>query len=336
MKDTITILSLGAGVQSTTLALAESHGLIEPIDCAIFADTGDEPDEVYEHLERLRGMVRFPIHICRQGPSLGQEFIDHLNGLRPSAAQPPFYVKAPDLNEEEVKRILAEPEPKWEDFKDSIEVTATSIESGETLDLSVSVEEQLFNDAWNEWNLRRSKALNKDTGGMLWRKCTRDWKIVPIRRETRRLMQEQGAKHVRCLIGISTDERQRERESGVKYITNLHPLLDIGWSRKMCEDWLRENYDMKIPKSACVYCPYRSNAGWKWMKQNMPEAFEKACQYDDLMRATQAAPKLNGASVVGKLYVWRGYAPLREANFDNLAGQMDFGFEQECHGMCGY
>lgn len=38
------VLSLGAGVQSTTLALMAAHGEIGPMpDCAIFADTGWEP-----------------------------------------------------------------------------------------------------------------------------------------------------------------------------------------------------------------------------------------------------------------------------------------------------
>lgn len=45
------ILSLGAGVQSTTLALMAAHGEIGAMpDCAIFADTGWEPKAVYEHL----------------------------------------------------------------------------------------------------------------------------------------------------------------------------------------------------------------------------------------------------------------------------------------------
>lgn len=38
------VLSLGAGVQSTTLALMAAHGEFEQMpDCAIFADTGWEP-----------------------------------------------------------------------------------------------------------------------------------------------------------------------------------------------------------------------------------------------------------------------------------------------------
>lgn len=47
------VLSLGAGVQSTTIALLVIDGVLPPIDHAIFADTGWEPAKVYEHLERL-------------------------------------------------------------------------------------------------------------------------------------------------------------------------------------------------------------------------------------------------------------------------------------------
>jgi len=44
-------LSLGASVQSTTMALMAAHGHIGPMpDCAIFADTGWEPKAVYDHL----------------------------------------------------------------------------------------------------------------------------------------------------------------------------------------------------------------------------------------------------------------------------------------------
>ena len=47
------ILSLGAGVQSSTLALMAEHGEIEKPDCAIFADTQSEPEEVMEWLGYL-------------------------------------------------------------------------------------------------------------------------------------------------------------------------------------------------------------------------------------------------------------------------------------------
>jgi hypothetical protein len=64
------IISLGAGVQSTTMALMAAHGEIEPMpDAAIFADTGWEPKAVYDHLRWLMSdtVLPFPVHIAMAG-----------------------------------------------------------------------------------------------------------------------------------------------------------------------------------------------------------------------------------------------------------------------------
>ena len=59
------ILSLGAGVQSSTVLLMSCRGELPKIDCAIFADTGWEPSAVYTHLDWLEGesgKAGIPIH----------------------------------------------------------------------------------------------------------------------------------------------------------------------------------------------------------------------------------------------------------------------------------
>ena len=66
----LTVLSLGAGVQSTTLALMAAHSEITPMpDCAIFADTQAEPAAVYEHLRWLMSpnVLPFPVHVVTTG-----------------------------------------------------------------------------------------------------------------------------------------------------------------------------------------------------------------------------------------------------------------------------
>jgi len=45
------VLSFGAGVQSTALLLMSCKGVLPKLDCAIFADTGWEPEAVYKHLD---------------------------------------------------------------------------------------------------------------------------------------------------------------------------------------------------------------------------------------------------------------------------------------------
>jgi hypothetical protein len=57
----VKIISLGAGVQSTTLALLAHHREIEPPDYAVFSDTGWEPEAVYKHLDWLESYLNFPV-----------------------------------------------------------------------------------------------------------------------------------------------------------------------------------------------------------------------------------------------------------------------------------
>ena len=52
-KESLEILSLGAGVQSSTLLLMSLYGVLPKLDYVIFADTGWEPTAVYLHLEKL-------------------------------------------------------------------------------------------------------------------------------------------------------------------------------------------------------------------------------------------------------------------------------------------
>lgn len=52
------ILSLGAGVQSSTVLRMSIAGELPPLDHAIFADTGWEPAPVYEHLAILEAEAR--------------------------------------------------------------------------------------------------------------------------------------------------------------------------------------------------------------------------------------------------------------------------------------
>ena len=77
----IRVLSLGAGVQSTVVALMAERGDILPIDCAIFADTQSEPSGVYRHLDWLSGALSYPVHRVSRG-SLRQEIFDASAGKR--------------------------------------------------------------------------------------------------------------------------------------------------------------------------------------------------------------------------------------------------------------
>lgn len=62
------IISLGAGVQSSTLALMAAHGDITPMpDAAVFADTQSEPKSVYKWLDWLEKQLPFPVYRVTKG-----------------------------------------------------------------------------------------------------------------------------------------------------------------------------------------------------------------------------------------------------------------------------
>lgn len=84
------ILSLGAGVQSTTIALMAKHGEIPPIDCSVFADTGSEPDGVYKHLAWLETLLPFPVHHVSQG-NLYEHIKEGFTKGQRIDGRPPFF-----------------------------------------------------------------------------------------------------------------------------------------------------------------------------------------------------------------------------------------------------
>lgn len=90
-------ISLGAGVQSTTLYLMAVRGEIGPKpDAAIFADTQAEPPWVYEHLDRLERDhgASLPIHRVTIGDIV--EFSFRKGGEGRRSPRPPVFLRGKD------------------------------------------------------------------------------------------------------------------------------------------------------------------------------------------------------------------------------------------------
>ena len=71
---TLTVVSLGGGVQSSVMALMAGTEAFDRVpDCAIFADTHWEPPSVYDHIEWLKDQLRFPLYVVDNGRSLRED-----------------------------------------------------------------------------------------------------------------------------------------------------------------------------------------------------------------------------------------------------------------------
>jgi len=177
-----------------------------------------------------------------------------------------------------------------------------------------------------------SPPLFTASGGKVMRQCTWDYKVMPIRRHVRPLLE----KGQRCVMirGISWDENQRAKPSDVKYIEHEHPLCSIErpMTRNDCKRWMVAHGYTIPPRSACKRCAYRCNVEWALMRDLSPDDFEDACQSDELMRDNMPGLK-------ERVYIHRQLVPLREAD---LRGDIDRGQGilpgmgwADCEGMCG-
>ena len=88
------VLSLGAGVQSSTLALMIAREELPPVDCAIFSDTGWEPKAVYEWLNWLETQLPFPVYRVSAG-DIRADQMSGLNSTRQRIAAVPWFTLSP-------------------------------------------------------------------------------------------------------------------------------------------------------------------------------------------------------------------------------------------------
>ena len=92
----LNIISLGAGVQSSTMALMTKYGEITPMpDAAIFADTQWEPRAVYEWLGWLSKHLPFPVLQVTAG-NLRQDTLSRSNTSGKRFAAIPWHMKMPN------------------------------------------------------------------------------------------------------------------------------------------------------------------------------------------------------------------------------------------------
>lgn len=281
------VLSLGAGVQSTTLLLMSCLGELPLLDAAVFADTQWEPAAVYKHLEWLTAYAAkagIPVHKSTRGNLRKTLLEGQTTGGKKIGksrfASIPLYVKNPD-----------------------------------------------------------------GTQGLTRRQCTSEYKIYVLEQFTRRHIlglkcgQIAPNRVVETWIGYSADEMRRvsKHKNPARFQVLRYPLVfDVevwsagrlfvhGMTRADCLTWLDRNGFKHPPRSACIGCPYHSDAEWLVIKA-VPEEWADAVDFDRRIRRC--------SGMQGDFYVHRSMVPLDEVVFD-VKKNWDGVRDNECLGMCG-
>lgn len=336
MSEPIDLLSLGAGVQSSTLALLPVHDILPKPCGGSFADTWGEPKRVYLWLRDLSGcdIEEWKPNHWRAVPGLYQQ------GILPYPIQ---IVSRGDLAADSL--LMRRTEDGRLYSRTNIPFFTRDNETG---------------------------ALGK----IRMRGCTRDFKLTPLiqsararvaallpswRKKHRTALKvlarwKREAKEARKLkqpappfphdafsecqadalviqwIGISTDEASRMKPSRDPWIRCRWPLIELGMSRSDCIKWMKGNGYPTPPRSACVYCPFHGNDEWIRLRDDEPMEFKKAVQFE---RDLQVA-KSQSSNFKTTPFLHRSCVPLDKVNFSTGedSAQLNM-FENECEGMCG-
>ena len=173
--------------------------------------------------------------------------------------------------------------------------------------------------------------------GIARRQCTREYKLSPIEAELRDLLglgyrqAVPDGVYVELWIGISTDEAAlRMKASRERWIEHRWPLVELGYSRDDCRAWFAERWPGRVlPRSACIGCPYHTDAEWAEMKRGDPRSWADAIFVDDALRAEGRADRF-----AGEVYLHQSLTPLSAIAFGDEPEQGEL-FDVECEGMCG-
>jgi hypothetical protein len=173
----ITALSLGAGVQSTTLALLAVEGVLPKPDVAIFADTGWEPRAVYDHLDRLAVVLAdagIELHRVSKG-NLRRDIVDPDSRY----ASIPYFTKGPCTMCDATGSVT--------------ELRLTAAFEGETvidrLRRWLKLPPGTVPATFPRWTGKCPNCGGSgEQNGMGRRQCTSEYKLAPISRKVRELL----------------------------------------------------------------------------------------------------------------------------------------------------
>lgn len=163
------------------------------------------------------------------------------------------------------------------------------------------------------------------------RQCTREFKTDRLTAKQRELMGYKPRQRIpsgSCEVWIdySTDEVVRAGAAFDPWVVHRFPLIEMRMTIGDCVAWLERHGYPVPPRSKCTFCPYRTNAEWRWLKDNEPDNWVDAVEIDRLIRETPG--------MRAKSYLHVNRVPLDQVDLstDEERGQ---GMLMICEGACG-
>lgn len=296
MNDDFYVFSFGGGVQSTAMLLLMREGEIKKPDLAVFADPGNEPKKVIDHIENVCVPIFKEIGVkfvtAKYGDffpseSLGDHFFDHKNHVNKTltrSASIPFYTKSKDGKIQEMLPRHC------------------------TGDAKINVV---------------NKIIKRELGIDSFSQTTKKIKLmIGISLDEIQRMSINKIKKIQNYYPLIMDDASDIKKAyWAKKQYTRHECIEL------CN-----RHGITPPRSACVFCPYNNHKAWANMKKNDPDSFEQAIKWDEKIRSIKEFPEM--ILFVHPKRIPLKDIDFNESQL-NMFDEIDHGFNAECEGMCG-
>lgn len=185
--------------------------------------------------------------------------------------------------------------------------------------------------------------------GYMGRKCTSDWKIIPMMKWLDGYAKEHKIEYVEIGIGFNLSEQRRRARRGIEsesyhnhiavdentdehnlsmlpnsgdaqkrvkvktmpyYRRYVYPIMDeLRFNRIQCVEFLNGSGYEKPESSECWFCPFHTAHVWTEMKKKKPELYQKSVELEKVVNV-KLEPYYTGE---------KGRSPLPQAYFHRMA-----------------
>lgn len=257
MRPDLRVLSLGRGIQTSTLLLMACAGEIGPLDAAVFADTGGEMPGTYAYLDYLRGHAEAGIDFLTvSAGDLRFEFVArHGRGGQPNL---PVRVRHPNSSLGRLNHYRCS-----YDFKRRPITRAVKGLCGPP-------------GAWKRARVEQWIGYSAEEVGRL--KPAEECRCGHNR--VRRATAGRPFAQIHTPLGCI----RCACPAFDPWQVNRWPLVEAGLTRTACRDWLARHRHPRPPRSACFFCPNRKASHWIELRRGWPELWTDAVVLDDFLR----------------------------------------------------
>lgn len=124
------------------------------------------------------------------------------------------------------------------------------------------------------------------------------WELLGYKKGQRTKAEDMKAHEMH--LGFSKEEEHRCKENPHKMFVNKFPLCEMNLVRADNYAYIKDVWGLDTKASACCFCPFHTNYFFKYIKDNHKHEYEKTVKFDQMLEKAQPNTKIRSKLYISK------------------------------------